>query len=310
MLEHPMSQIRKGTIHRVTTGEMESITESCVHHYVQGLRLTRFDRVWQLAQQINAGVFDGVGRVVKTTIFDVLPEVEADVGYFDPPYPGVMSYEKEYKIIDLILEGQQRPTSPFTGRDGAAMIDGLLERASHIPVWALSLGNEVVTIGDLEEKMRRLGRETRAIEIRHQHLPAIATAEKKQRNREFLVVGWDPAAELFRSVHGIEVGHVTDGDLTHPVAEVEEQAHGGGAEATVTGALAQDLLDESHTSTAEQRVSGCGIESAAKAQARIDVPDGVGDEVAVDLDRELGFGVFRHEPKVARLDQHVKERVR
>ena len=40
LLEHPMSQVRKGTIHRVATGEYESITESCVHHYVEGMRLS------------------------------------------------------------------------------------------------------------------------------------------------------------------------------------------------------------------------------------------------------------------------------
>ena len=47
-----------------------------------------------------------------------------------------------------------------------------------------------------EEKMRRLGRQTLAIEIKYQHLPAVATEEKKAANREFLVVGWDPAAAL------------------------------------------------------------------------------------------------------------------
>jgi adenine-specific DNA methylase len=200
LLEHPMSQVRKGTIHRVATGEYESITESCVHHYVEGLRLTRPDRAWRLAQQLNAGVFQGNGRVIKASIFDVLPETQADVAYFDPPYPGVMSYEKEYKIIDQILEGEQRDTSPFTAKDGAAMIDGLLEQARHIPIWLLSLGNEIVSIGDLEEKMKRLGRETKAIEIAYQHLPAVATQEKKQKNRELLVVGWDPTADLFAKV--------------------------------------------------------------------------------------------------------------
>ncbi len=200
LLEHPMSQVRKGTIHRVATGEYEAITDSCVHHYVEGLRLTRPDRVWRLAQQLNSGVFAGDGRVIKSSVFDVLPTVAADVAYFDPPYPGVMSYEKEYRVIDQILEGAQRETSPFTAKDGAAMIDGLLEHARHVPIWLLSLGNEVVAIGDLEQKMARLGRETRAIEIRYQHLPAVATEEKKQRNREFLVVGWDPAAELFAEI--------------------------------------------------------------------------------------------------------------
>ncbi|MGH9390426.1 MAG: DNA adenine methylase, partial [Vicinamibacteria bacterium] len=166
LLAHPYSQVRKGTIHRVTTGDFESITESAVYHYVDGLRLTRTENLWRLAQQINAGVFQGEGEVIRASILDALPSIRADVAYFDPPYPGVMSYEKEYRIIDEILEGASRPTSPFTAKDGAAMIDGLFERATHIPIWLLSLGNAVVSLGELEEKMARLGRQTQAIEIK------------------------------------------------------------------------------------------------------------------------------------------------
>jgi hypothetical protein len=72
------------------------------------------------------------------------------------------------------------------------MLDTLFDRAQHIPVWLLSLGNAVVGIDDLEAKMTRFGRTTRAIEIKYKHLPAVATAEKNESNREFLVVGWDP----------------------------------------------------------------------------------------------------------------------
>jgi adenine-specific DNA methylase len=202
LLAHPYSQVRKGTIHRVTTGEYEAITESAVYHYVDGLRLTRPDQLWALAEQINGGVFQGEGRVIQQSILDTLPEIEADVAYFDPPYPGVMSYEREYKVIDELLEGASRPTSPFTARDGAALIDGLFERARHIPVWILSLGNAVVTLADLEEKMRRLGRETRAIEIKYQHLPAVATDEKKRDNREFLIIGSDSQSALLKNTTG------------------------------------------------------------------------------------------------------------
>ena len=42
---------------------------------------------------------------------------------------------------------------------------------------------------------------TKAIEIKFQHLPAVATAKKKERNREFLVVGWDPEASLFHELN-------------------------------------------------------------------------------------------------------------
>jgi len=196
LLAHPMSQVRSGTIHRLESGEYESITESCLYHYVDGLRLTRPEKLWGIAQQINAGIFEGQAQVLKRSVLDVLPEMQADVAYFDPPYPGVMSYEKEYKVIDEILEGSSRSTSPFTAKDGADMLDHLFARAQHIPLWLLSLGNAVVGVEELESKMIRLGRQTKSIVLRYQHLPAVATEEKKKENREFLVVGWDPKVPL------------------------------------------------------------------------------------------------------------------
>jgi len=198
LLCHAYSQVRKGTIHRVTTGEFESITESAVYHYVDGLRLATPKKLWELAQEINAGVFEGCGTVMKRSVLEALPEIDADVAYFDPPYPGVMSYEKQYAMIDLILEGVQRSTSPFTGRDGANMLDGLFERAVHIPIWILSLGNAVVTVEELEGKMAKHGRRTKAIALKYQHLPAVATDEKKATNKEFIVLGVDLNAALIK----------------------------------------------------------------------------------------------------------------
>jgi len=198
LLVHPYSQVRKGTIHRMTTGEYESITESCLYHYTDSLRLVRPEKLWELAQQINAGVFEGRATVMRRDIVEALPEIEADVAYFDPPYPGVMSYEREYKTIDEILEGASRKTSPFTAKTGASLLDGLFERAQHIPVWILSLGNAVVSLEELESKMTRLGRRTKAVALKYQHLPAVATEEKKRENREYLVIGVDPDSALVR----------------------------------------------------------------------------------------------------------------
>ena len=196
LLAHPMSQVRAGTAHRATTGEWEAITPSCLKHYVDALRLDTPQKLWHLAQKTNAGVFPGRGEVRQGSVLDLLPSIQADVAYFDPPYSGVMSYEKEYKVIDEMLERTTRETSPFTARDGAAMIDTLLEGAQHIPVWALSFGNETVSLEELESKMTRLRRRTNAIAIRYQHLPAIATEAKKEANREYLLVGVDPKTTL------------------------------------------------------------------------------------------------------------------
>jgi len=308
LLEHPMSQVRKGTIHRMASGEYETITESCVHHYVEGLRLTRLERVWSLAQQINRGVFAGEGRVLQRSIFDVLPEVEgADVAYFDPPYPGVMSYEKEYRVIDQILEGATRPTSPFTAKDGAATIDGLFERAGHIPVWILSLGNEVVTIGELEEKMKRLGRETRAIEIRHQHLASVASEEKKERNREFLVVGWDPEAPLLRgrSVTG-ELRDVTEIEVGDVLPHLHVDPDPRGAEGATAGRLPEHRFDQRESPAGQQRVPESRLEPVAEPHPDVDAPHPVRDEVPIMGDGELGI-VGGHAPSLPRGGRTVKE---
>jgi adenine-specific DNA methylase len=285
LLAHPYSQVRKGTIHRITTGEYESITESAVYHYVDGLRLTRPAQLWALAQQINAGVFQGEGRVIQRSILDALPEIRADVAYFDPPYPDVMSYEKEYKVIDELLEGVSRPTSPFTAKDGAAMIDGLLERAQHIPIWILSLGNAVVTLADLEEKMRRLRRETRAIEIKYQHLPAVATDEKKATNREFLVVGWDSDAALLRNL-----SRVNEDSLVHDpqvrglaVAGVHADADAGGPKLPPLVSGDRDLLQEGEPRTVDRLI----VRGARQiADSDVDEPDAVLLEPRLDGESE------------------------
>ena len=198
LLAHSMSSVRPGTIHRLTTGEFENITESCVHDYIDGLRLGRPDRLWRLAQQINGGVFQGEAKVMKADIVQALPKIEADVAYFDPPYPGVASYEKEYKIIDEILEGSSLPVSPFSAKGGASMLDILFDRAGHIPVWILSLGNAEVTIEGLEQQMRSHGREVRATAVKYMHKASVASEEKRQQNREFILAGWDPEAPLLQ----------------------------------------------------------------------------------------------------------------
>jgi len=289
LLAHPMSQVRAGTAHRASTGEWESITESCLYHYTEAFRLTTPARLWEIAQQLNAGVFQGEATIVQRSVLEALPEIEADVAYFDPPYPGVMSYEKEYRVIDQLLEGTARPTSPFTAKDGASLLDGLFERATHIPVWILSLGNEVVTIEELEAKMVKLGRQTKAIAIKYQHLPAVSTAEKKRENREFVVVGWAPEAPLLREASGSALG-LADGDALGVVAR-HVDSDPGGPEPTAVGALARDRRQQSQPAAADQ-VAPFGRQAIPPVEAGVDDPDAVLVEAAMggDGERFVGHG--------------------
>jgi hypothetical protein len=285
-----MSQVRAGTIHRVSTGEYESITESCLYHYVDGLRLTRPGKLWDLAQQINAGVFQGEGQVLRASVLDVFSEIQADVAYFDPPYPGVMSYEKEYRVMDEILEGASRSTSPFTAKGGAAMLDALFERATHIPIWILSLGNAVVGIEELEAKMARLGRMTKAIAVKYQHLPAVATQEKKQENREFLVVGWDEEAPLLGSVS--DLGRGSRLDHSHTIAGVHDDAGMHGTESATAKTSCSDRFQQGEPSRPEQSAPILGS-TISEAKSGADDPDAILTEARFDADREGRIGWLR-----------------
>ena len=286
LLAHPMSQVRPGTAHRASTGEWESITESCLYHYTEAFRLTTPARLWGLAQQVNAGIFQGDAKVMKTDILEALPSIQADVAYFDPPYPGVMSYEKEYRIIDQLLEGATRSTSPFTAKTGASMLDILFERATHIPVWILSLGNEVVTIEELEAKMTKLGRQTKAIAIAYQHLPAVSTAEKKRDNREFLVVGWDPEVTARRrdSVHG-PGNDLHQSNIPDAVVGVQADLDLRGSQGATACALTGDGLEERAPSLTQEGAADLRG-TIPEQQAGVDQPDAVLGERGFHRDPE------------------------
>jgi len=309
LLAHPMSQVRPGTAHRASTGEWESITESCLYHYTEAFRLTTPARLWDLAQQINAGVFQGEATVMKADVLEALPSIHADVAYFDPPYPGVMSYEKEYRVIDQLLEGTTRPTSPFTAKTGASMLDTLFERALHIPVWILSLGNEVVTIEELEAKMTKLGRQTKAIAIKYQHLPAVATEEKKRENREFLVVGWDPAAALLRQDSVERVGLADDlnhANLADTVVSVEPDPDLGGSESPTSLTLASDGFEKGDSAEPEEFASH-RRGSVSEPQAGVDQPDAILGERGLNRDTEgIVLSPERHRSTLPRDAHEVK----
>jgi len=292
LLCHAYSQVRKGTIHRVTTGEFESITESAAYHYIDGLRLATPGKLWELAQQINAGVFQGMATTLQASVLDVLPVIQADVAYFDPPYPGVMSYEKEYRIIDEILEGASRSTSPFTAKNGASMLDTLFGKATHIPLWILSLGNAMVGIEELEAKMAKHGRQTKAIALKYQHLPAVATAEKKETNREFLVVGWDPHAPLLR---GVSVGrsnfrdHAVGVEVDWAVSSIHADVDPGGSERAAAEPLPVNGLEKGDASLPEQTASeGRGM-PVPELQPGVDDPSSILGEPGLDGDCERGL---------------------
>jgi len=294
-LAHPLSQVRGGTIHRISSGDYESITESCLHQYISGLRLTHSARLWAIAQQINAGIFEGHGLAIRGSILDVLPTINAAVFYADPPYANTLGYEKAYRVIDEMLEGSARSPSPFTARDGASLLDTLFESAQHIPIWILSFGNAVITIEELASKMTRLGRQTRTVSLHYKHMPALAGPEKRRSNREFLVVGWDQEA-LERLMDG--QGITARLDHPHAVAQVHVDASSGSAEPSPFVSGFHDG-EESTEASFHEEVALLAGEAVPEVGGDVNDPGALQVEASLDRNLEgrvLGRVSLRHDP--------------
>jgi len=159
------------------------------------------------------------------------------------------------------------------------MIDGLFERATHIPIWILSLGNAVVSIEKLEAKMTKHGRSVKSIALRYQHLPAVATEVKKATNQEFIVVGVDEDAPLLTPV-----------GIVQPIREefspdvVQQHPNLGGSQITSTLALEEDLKYQVHDNVCAGESRGVVDSDAGRNDPHAFVFEG-----AADVDGEPRF---------------------
>jgi hypothetical protein len=163
------------------------------------------------------------------------------------------------------------------------MIDGLFERAGHIPIWILSLGNAVVGVEELEAKMTKHGRRVKSIALRYQHLPAVATEEKKATNQEFIVVGVDEDAPLLR---GIELSRVGAQVLAGGI--VEQDTNPDCPQRSAAGALAGDSFRQGQPAVSDQPASvGTALQVAVQGHPGLDDPHAGLIEGALDDDGEL-----------------------
>ena len=182
----PMSQLRGTDARAAAEGDFDRVSPRRVGHYVTSLRLLQPRAVVAMARQINEAVFPGRGSVSEMDAVDFLGRTHGDVVYFDPPYPGTTAYEKEYRALDMLLEGRELPPSRFSSHTEA--LEEILQAASHIPAWLVSLNNAVLTLDQLLDLVRRHRPEVKAVEVPYRHLGSIASEEKNEANREYVVL--------------------------------------------------------------------------------------------------------------------------
>lgn len=182
----PMSQLRGTDARAAAEGDFDRVSPRRVGHYVASLRLLQPRAVKAMARQLNEAVFPGRGTVSQTDALDFLAGTKGDIVYFDPPYPGTTTYEKEYRALDILLEGRELPPSRFSSQIEA--LSELFQAASHIPAWLVSLNNAVLGLEELEELIQPHRSSIKAVQMPYRHLGSIATEEKNETNREFIVL--------------------------------------------------------------------------------------------------------------------------
>ena len=127
-------------------------------------------------------------------VFDFLADVEGSVVYLDPPYGGTAAYETALRPLDEILAGRHIDPVPseFSGRRAVEALNRLIEACRHIPHLVLSYGNAVLRPDELEALVAKHRRDVTVRTIRHAHLAAVSSEEKKATNLEVIVTGGRP----------------------------------------------------------------------------------------------------------------------
>ena len=177
----PMSVLDATDAAAASTGDFDRVSPRRLGHYLHAPEHFTPERVWQVAEQVNAGVIGGRGTAFQGDALDAIACSDAGVLYLDPPYAGTTGYTKTYAVLDELL-GDDFP------QDLAPSLDALLAAAAHIPTVVLSYGGPTADLEGLTALVGRYREVKRALEIPYAHLRSVAGEEKNRDNREYLVV--------------------------------------------------------------------------------------------------------------------------
>jgi hypothetical protein len=182
----PMSMLRGTDARAAFGGDYDGVSPGRVGHYLRSLELLRPAALWRLAQELNLGVFAGRGWASQEDALTFLGHTSGDVVYLDPPYPGTTAYEREYAVLDDLLEGLTRPTSPFSVSPDP--LPALFSACRHLPIWLVSLNNAALDLEQFTDLIRPHRPKIRAIRVAYRHLGSIASEQKNAQNEEYVIL--------------------------------------------------------------------------------------------------------------------------
>ncbi len=99
----PMSILSASDAEAANTGQLDRLSPRRLPHYLRQSGPPTVDRLWLIAQDVNRGVFGGRGEAHTADALGLIPRVNADVVYLDPPYPRTTAYGGAYAPLDAIL---------------------------------------------------------------------------------------------------------------------------------------------------------------------------------------------------------------
>ena len=164
----PMSMLTASDAAAAACCDFDRVSPRRLGHYLRAREKLAPDRIWRLAERVNAGVFGGRGSARQGDACSVIAETAPDVLYLDPPYAGTTRYDREYAVLDELLRDAAPEHPPPS-------LDELLAAAHDIPLLVLSYGGPTASLDRLTATVARHRTVLRALAVPYPHLRSIAT---------------------------------------------------------------------------------------------------------------------------------------
>ncbi|WP_373532500.1 DNA adenine methylase [Vampirovibrio sp.] len=136
---------------------------------------------------VNQGLFSGAPiSFHQADALNILPNLQGDILYADPPYAHTSAYEKTFAVIDHLLTGHKQVT-PSSFSKSTESLDTLFDSVRHLPTWMLSYGNQVLDLNALIALVQRHAgsRKVQGFAKAYKHL---AHVSKSNHNQELLII--------------------------------------------------------------------------------------------------------------------------
>ena len=140
-------------------------------------------------EQTNTLVFDNgkANKAYRGDVNEILPDVAADLAYFDPPYATEFSttnYERSYHFVEGLMtywdglsinptskvKCYKTKTETMTKRKAPAFFRDFLGNATHIPNWLISYRDHAYpSAAQMREIIAEFGRQSRMVAKDHKY---------------------------------------------------------------------------------------------------------------------------------------------